>query len=117
MTRIGLYNPKAGSFNLDTIRAQYPDLKLQPTTTPLPKDSITEIWVIGGDGTLRWLLQTLLKQDVPIRLIPASTANVLSQAVCADTKLDVGQCNDQLFALAISFGLDSLATHKVSPFF
>jgi len=85
---------------------------------------------IGGDGTAAELLNRT-QQGVPITLLPAGTANLLSKyfgltgspetlagAIAAGTivRLDVGRAGGRLFLLMLSCGFDAEVVHRVHAY-
>lgn len=83
---------------------------------------------VGGDGTLREVVDGLGGQDVPIGLVPAGTANVLARdlglprrlgpavdviAGAHAVALDAGRANGRLCALVVGVGLDGMVVREV----
>jgi len=94
--------------------------------------------VIGGDGTLRGVAQTLLdvfaiEQFPPILVVPLGTANLMGRHLGLDWKargfesqvasvlenrrivhLDVARANGQIFLLMAGVGIDGAVVHELS---
>jgi diacylglycerol kinase (ATP) len=86
---------------------------------------------VGGDGTLREVLEGLPSPEVPVALVPAGTGNVLAaelglprrtrdagralEMILAGrtTLFDVGRVNGRLCLLACGVGLDALLVRQV----
>jgi YegS/Rv2252/BmrU family lipid kinase len=84
--------------------------------------------VVGGDGTLREVLEGLADPAIPIGLVPLGTANALSRDLGLPrdaeraldvmlagnvTRLDVGQINGRLTFLVSGIGFDALAVRDL----
>ncbi|MCX8058658.1 MAG: diacylglycerol kinase family lipid kinase [Spirochaetes bacterium] len=85
--------------------------------------------VVGGDGTIREVIEGFVNNPKPIGIIPTGTANVLalelnlpflaSSAIDViikgnKKKIDVGFLNSKPFILMASAGIDALAVHNVN---
>ena len=83
---------------------------------------------VGGDGTLREVLEGLPDPDVPVGVVPAGTANVLARDLAlprgvdraVDTilrgkciRLDVARVGGRLCFLAASVGFDAMAVREL----
>lgn len=91
----------------------------------LPEEKPATVWVVGGDGTLNIAVQAMLLRDwidVPIRLVPAGTANVLAaefgvhnagREVMSVRAMDVGMVNDTCFLMSVGSGVDAKVTELV----
>lgn len=84
---------------------------------------------VGGDGTIRDVLEGLPGASVPIGIVPAGTANVLARdlGIPRDVdaaldviigrrtvELDVARANDRLCFLAASVGFDALVVEELA---
>jgi YegS/Rv2252/BmrU family lipid kinase len=84
--------------------------------------------VLGGDGTLREVVEGMLENPLPLLVIPRGTANVLSKELSLPQdpvkalslwrtgriqKIDVGLINKKPFLLMVSAGIDALTVHNV----
>lgn len=82
-----------------------------------------EIWVVGGDGTLRPALASIVAADAVLGVIPAGTSNCLAMELGAPPevraavawlleqpigRMDLGRCDDQLFSVRVGIGLEAL---------
>jgi diacylglycerol kinase family enzyme len=80
----------------------------------------TEIWVGGGDGTLRSAAELAMQRDIVLGVLPLGTMNLLARdlnipleienavaALCASTvaAIDVGRVNQSLFLNKSALGL------------
>ena len=87
--------------------------------------------VVGGDGTINDVLQTLASEDrARLGVIPMGTANVLARVLeiprhdpaCAaqiamtglEQRIDLGRTDDRWFALVAGIGFDGAVTNAVS---
>jgi YegS/Rv2252/BmrU family lipid kinase len=83
---------------------------------------------VGGDGTLREVLEALPDGDVPVAAVPLGTGNVIGRdlglprsvdgalAMIAgrrSTAIDVGTANGELTVLGTSVGFDALVVREV----
>lgn len=86
----------------------------------LPAD-VSEVWLVGGDGTFNYYLNRYKNTNLPMSIFPAGTGNdfahmlygkiniaqqvdkVLHAVPC---KVDVGKCNDQLYINSAGLGFD-----------
>ena len=84
-------------------------------------ETITDIIAIGGDGTIHHVLNGIKDKQVVLNIIPAGTGNDFVKNISIGKKLkehiltvihgnvrsvDVGQCNDRLFANVLGLGFD-----------
>nr|WP_309686078.1 diacylglycerol kinase family lipid kinase [Armatimonas sp.] len=98
------------------------------TTALIPEAEL--IFVAGGDGTVRAVAQALMNTEIPLAILPTGTVNVLARelgiyaldpATTVDIGLgahtrviDVGVCNDSIFLLMCSGGIDSATVGQVN---
>ena len=98
------------------------------TTSLLPEAEL--IFVAGGDGTVRAVAQALIHTEVPLAILPTGTVNVLARelgiyaldpattvdiGLGASTRcIDVGVCNETIFLLMCSGGVDSATVSQVN---
>lgn len=93
------------------------------------KDKVDFFTIVGGDGTIREVIEGCIDNPKPIGIIPTGTANVLAlelnipflASAAVDVilegfkkKIDIGFLNDKPFILMASAGIDALAVHNVN---
>jgi len=84
-------------------------------------ETFTGLIIIGGDGTLNYVINHLSNFDLPIGIIPAGSGNdyvkslsigrtleeQIETAINGQIKeVDIGQCNDHLFLNGFGLGFD-----------
>ncbi|KGE73956.1 diacylglycerol/lipid kinase family protein [Spirochaeta lutea] len=89
------------------------------------KDAVV---VLGGDGTVREVVEGMIDNPLPILIIPHGTANVLSKELFIPQDpvkalslwrtgrikhIDLGMINEHPFVLMVSSGIDALTVHSV----
>jgi diacylglycerol kinase family enzyme len=103
-------------------------------TLDLPDKDPDALWVLGGDGTVRIVVNALLaanRLQTPVGVVPMGTANVLArefglmrndlEPLWAATEsrrvrnLDIGSCNGTPFLMSAGFGFDAEAVARVNP--
>lgn len=87
-----------------------------------------EIWVLGGDGTVRECLGPIMEADAVLGPLPGGTGNRLVEVIGHSTRvvtqarwmldqpvhaIDVGVCNDQVFAVRVGVGFEAVAAREV----
>ena len=93
------------------------------------ESGIREIWVGGGDGTIRAAAQQLSGTDVLLRILPLGTGNSLARELeipiplkeasefphtkAIQRKIDVGRLNDQSFVNVATLGLTTKIMEQV----
>ncbi|OGL11844.1 MAG: hypothetical protein A3I14_00275 [Candidatus Rokubacteria bacterium RIFCSPLOWO2_02_FULL_73_56] len=92
-------------------------------------EGVDVVVVVGGDGTVREVLEALPPGDVAVAVVPAGTANVLARdlGLPADAAgaaevilrgrsvgLDTARVDGRLCFLAASVGVDALAVREVA---
>jgi len=121
-TAVLVYNPEAGRLRsrpglleklLAELRRRVPDVEAAPTEGPQTAGRVVRQWiergaelvcVAGGDGTVNEAAEGLAGGQVPLLVLPAGTANVLS--------CEIGTGND---ALAVLRGLEQMECADVTP--
>ncbi len=84
-----------------------------------------DVWVVGGDGTVRQCLPAIMQADAVLGVIAAGTSNCLAMetgpmlpnpAMLAAwmlrqpvRRMDVGECNGEPFTVRMGVGLEALA--------
>jgi len=87
-----------------------------------------EIWVIGGDGTIRDCLRPILDADATLGPLPGGTANYFASAIgphAGDVRaraewmvdqpverVDLGECEGELFSVHVGVGFAAVAANK-----
>lgn len=149
-----IYNPVAGAIrkrpkrlerSIDILRRQGHTLEIHPTTGPLTAGGIARecvaggaglIVVAGGDGTVNEVISGMVGTDVPLAVLPAGTANVLSTElglgarmervaqrlpVCRPERISVGLLTTEgglrqrHFLLMCGVGMDALVVTLLIP--
>ena len=117
-------NPEAGSFD-DAFRASCekaaPEAKIG-TIDDLPKEPWDVVVACGGDGTVRLVVNALVKaeSEAALGIVPLGTANVIARALglpkepeealgiavgTEERRIDVGICHGEAFLLGCGLGL------------
>lgn len=88
---------------------------------PAAWDGITEIWIIGGDGTVNWFINRYPDITLPLSVYPGGTGNDLHWMLYGDLSpekqaelvlegnpraIDAGICNGKLFINGVGIGFD-----------
>ena len=88
---------------------------------PTVFDSFTDVWIIGGDGTLNWFINQYPGIQLPLSVFAGGTGNdfhwmlygdlSLEKQVellleCSPRKIDAGICNGKLFLNGVGIGFD-----------
>jgi diacylglycerol kinase (ATP) len=148
-----IYNPTAGKFRRNPERilpkvahglAQIGiEPRLAPTSGPgdatnLAREAVASgadlILVLGGDGTINEVLNGMVPSAVPLAILPAGTANVLSMEIGLGSRLSraiahLGQCVERRIAVGLlaaaggsryflamgGAGLDARIVYDLSP--
>ncbi len=84
-------------------------------------DAFTEVWVIGGDGTLNYFLNQYTNCSIPIVIFKGGTGNDVAWKLYGDIStqaqiqlilkatakpIDAGMCNNTIFINGIGIGFD-----------
>lgn len=92
-------------------------------------ESYTEIWLIGGDGTLNFFINKYPKLKIPVALFAGGTgndfhwkiyhnmnySNQVDHVLNAGTKkIDLARCNDKYFINMIGIGFDGEVLKSMS---
>jgi len=93
-------------------------------------DGNTIVVGLGGDGTLKLLVNAFFELTDKYSIFPCGTANVIAGELKITNdinvfldgienpevvSIDVGKADDEIFILCTGVGLDAMAVHKVSP--
>ena len=88
---------------------------------PANFDGFTDVWIVGGDGTLNYFINQYPDIKLPLMIFKGGTGNdfhwllfgdktfdeQLSIALNGDSKLiDIGKCNDQYFINDVGIGFE-----------
>jgi diacylglycerol kinase family enzyme len=88
--------------------------------------STDAVWVIGGDGTVSAVVKLLLKQNIPLGVLPGGTMNLLARDLGMDLDIkkaieqlknatpvliDTAWVNDRLFLNICNVGISTNLTH------
>ena len=124
-----LHNPKAGrkhisrfiKYMLKTLSGNGLKYQLFSLHWPESLDDFTEVWVIGGDGTINYFINHYPDCSIPIVLFKGGTGNdfavhlygdlsnkqILHHVLKATPKrVDAGMFNDQLYLNSLGMGFD-----------
>ncbi len=89
----------------------------------------TEVWVIGGDGTIQEAIAPIMEADAVLGPLPGGTSNRLVEVVghtASDPvqqalwmmrqrarRMDVGECNGRPFTVRMGVGFEAVAAQEV----
>lgn len=88
---------------------------------PKSLEGFTEVWVVGGDGTLNYFINKYPNLQIPFAIFKGGTGNDVAFALYGNyslpkqiqkvlhahpSKIDVGICNQKLFLNGIGIGFD-----------
>lgn len=91
------------------------------TQWPTDWEGFTDIWIIGGDGTVNWFINENPNFQLPLSVFPAGTGNDFHWMLYRNAKvpqqveqvlegqkiwIDAGVCNDRLFLNGAGIGFD-----------
>jgi YegS/Rv2252/BmrU family lipid kinase len=83
--------------------------------------NITDVWIIGGDGTVNYFINQYPDISIPLSVFPGGTANDVHWMIYGDLsikeqvkqllegkeiKVDAGICNGKLFLNGVGIGFD-----------
>lgn len=101
----------------------------RPATEAALRAGFSEIWVIGGDGTIQEALGPIVEAGAVLGALPGGTANRLVVEVGSApedpvaqalwmmrqpvTEIDVGECNGHLFTGRLGVGFEASAAKEV----
>lgn len=139
---IGLFvNPVAGnnkplkisSIIREKLLEQNISFEVFDHTWPAVITSITEAWIIGGDGTLNYFINNYKDITIPLAIFPAGTGNDFSWKLYGNMeiakqvvhvlqapikKVDAATCNELLYLVGVGIGFEGavLRSMKRSSF-
>lgn len=91
-------------------------------------DGFTEVWIIGGDGTINWFINQYPSIQLPLALFGGGSGNdfhwmlygnqtpeqQVEHVLQAEPKLiDAGICNEKLFLNGVGIGFDGAIVHDL----
>ncbi|MFW5867713.1 MAG: diacylglycerol/lipid kinase family protein [Armatimonadota bacterium] len=105
-----------------------PDEGARPACEEALEAGHREIWVIGGDGTIRDCLRPVVEADAILGPLPGGTANRFVGALGPHAgdieervrwmiehpvrRVDLGECNGTLFSVHVGVGFEAVAAEK-----
>ena len=124
-----LINPKAGKGKSLRIMLQLQELLRQRSISfqnftvewPSNFDGFTDVWIIGGDGTLNYFINHYPNIQLPLALFKGGTGNDFAWKLYGDCSVqqqleiilsstpqpvDAAKCNDYLFVNGVGIGFD-----------
>ncbi len=96
---------------------------------PVSLSGFSDVWIIGGDGTLNYFLNKYRNVDQPLALFKAGTGNdffwklygnkkieeqLLHVLNSNPQKVDIASCNDVLYANSAGFGFDGEVLRSIN---
>ena len=88
---------------------------------PAGWEGYSEVWIVGGDGTLNWFINQYPGIELPLSIFPGGSGNDFHWMLYGDVpletqvekllsartyKLDAGSCNGKLFLNGVGIGFD-----------
>ena len=101
---------------------------LYSTQWPTDLKNFTEIWIVGGDGTLNYFLNHYAGNELPLVIFPGGSGNDFHWALYGDIqvedqvekvlqgqvqKVDAGICNGLWFINGVGIGFDGAIIHDM----
>jgi YegS/Rv2252/BmrU family lipid kinase len=100
-------------------------------STQWPTDLIdfTQVWLVGGDGTLNYFLNHYTNNELPLVIFPGGSGNDFHWALYGDIqvedqvdkvlvgtvqKVDAGVCNGHWFINGVGIGFDGAIIHDMA---
>lgn len=98
------------------------------TAWPASFDDFTEVWIIGGDGTINWFVNQYPTLQLPLALFGGGSGNDLHWMLYDDQTpeqqvervlqaspqwIDAGECNGKLFLNGVGIGFDGAIVHDL----
>jgi YegS/Rv2252/BmrU family lipid kinase len=102
--------------------------KVFASTWPEAFDGFTEVWIIGGDGTINWFINQYPTIQLPLALFPGGSGNDFQWMLYGDKTteqqveqvlqgrpqlVDAGVCNEKLFLNGVGIGFDGAIVHDL----
>ena len=91
-------------------------------------DDFTEVWIIGGDGTINWFINQYPAIQLPMALFEGGSGNDFQWMLYGDKTteqqvdrvlqstpqlVDAGICNEKLFLNGVGIGFDGAIVHDL----
>jgi diacylglycerol kinase (ATP) len=88
----------------------------------------TDIVIVGGDGTINYIINRYRDISIPIGIVPAGSGNDLAYTLCPEAEMmdqienallgniqliDAGFCNDRIFLNCLGVGFDGEVAKEV----
>jgi diacylglycerol kinase (ATP) len=104
------------------------DHKVFTSTWPQSFDGFTEVWIIGGDGTINWFINQYPSIQLPLALFAGGTGNDFHWMLYGNKTteqqvdrvlqstpqlVDAGSCNEKLFLNGVGIGFDGAIVHDL----
>jgi diacylglycerol kinase (ATP) len=95
---------------------------------PQTLTAFTEVWIVGGDGTLNYFLNQFTDNSLPLVIFPGGSGNDFHWALYGDIevgeqiekvlngrvlKVDAGLCNGRWFLNGVGIGFDGAIVHDL----
>lgn len=102
--------------------------KVFASTWPESFDGFTEVWIIGGDGTINWFINQYPTIQLPLALFGGGSGNDLQCMLYGDKTvgeqveqvlqntprlIDAGICNKKFFINGVGIGFDGAIVHDL----
>jgi diacylglycerol kinase (ATP) len=102
--------------------------KVFTSAWPLSFDGFTEVWIVGGDGTMNWFVNQYSSIQLPLALFGGGSGNDLHWMLYGDQTpeqqveyvlqaqpqlIDAGLCNEILFLNGVGIGFDGAIVHDL----
>jgi diacylglycerol kinase (ATP) len=102
--------------------------KIFTSTWPENFNGFTEVWIIGGDGTINWFINQYSEIQLPLALFAGGAGNDLHWMLYGNKTteqqvdlvlqstpqfVDAGACNEKLFLNGIGIGFDGAIVHDL----
>ncbi|HYH16207.1 MAG TPA: YegS/Rv2252/BmrU family lipid kinase [Flavisolibacter sp.] len=98
------------------------------TQWPIAYNDFTELWIVGGDGTLNYFLNHFTENELPLAVFPGGSGNDYHWALYGDIevedqiekvlkgqikRVDAGLCNGLWFINGVGIGFDGAIIHDM----
>lgn len=102
--------------------------KVFTSTWPATFDAFTEVWIVGGDGTINWFVNHYSSIQLPLALFGGGSGNDFHWMLYGDQSIeqqvesvlqatpqliDVGICNEKFFLNGVGIGFDGAIVHDL----